>query len=121
VLRPAVSKANISKQHGNVHIVQGTTPQYSCSVLAEQGCWDLPGVSEMEALSTPLSEERCRMKFENAFKMPAWEMLTPECHHGDLGGKPNLSFQCWKLLLLGGVMTETELAGSCSLPWVSAV
>lgn len=67
------------------------------------------------------SEEWCGMKFENASKMPAWELLVPDSHQGDLGGKPNLIFQCWKTLLLGGMMTETELAGFCSLLWVPAV
>lgn len=45
-----------------------------------------------EDLSTP-SEEWCRMKFKNASKMATWQLLTTS----DLGGKPNLSFQCWKL------------------------
>lgn len=64
-------------------------------------------------LSTP-SEERCGMKFENTSKiasqMPAWELLKTKCHQADLGGKPDLIFQHWKLLLLGSVIMETELA-----------
>lgn len=75
-----------------------------------------PGASETEALRTRVlpSEEWCGMKFENVSKMPTWELLIPESHQAHLEWKPNLSFQRWKLLLLGGVMTEMELAGSCS-------
>lgn len=73
-----------------------------------------------EDLSAP-SEEWCGMAFENASTMSTWELLAPERHQGDLGGKSNLSFQCWRLLLLGGMMTKRERASSCSLLWVPAV
>lgn len=100
MLRPAVSKASLF-QNIKAMCMSCRAPGHNIPPqLIIPGGVELLGSPRgfrgrgSEDLSTP-SEEWCRMKFKNASKMTAWELLTPS----DLGEKPNLSFQCWKLAL----------------------